>query len=486
MYNISPIEVYIENRSAAPANVFNMAQYQQHAQSTTQKANKKQQPNASAYKVSAEAQNSHVVMPSGQNSQGNTSNPLELEAQIAGTYASKRSGQQPLADAAGNVSNTYFSYYQRRQENAISKSPTVTQKNLQFSTPVVKTPGMNTAGIPKDSDNSPPRSHNPRSQNTDITPLTDKSNLKLENEKTSLGPDASRKAVSNLNLEPKYKLKEQQEGGLRIGNQLRGGLGVEYQLKRDAQVATTQNTSFLIKQAEMQGTMELHELQEQTAEDNMSFQDGLNKAQKGGAGSKKSPIDLTQYGISNRQQPYVDHLVQNFSLYQAQGTKEVEKMLQYLYSKNQLSNTYEVLAQIGQLKNKQILKSQSSNMKMIQPDEVRELHDLLRTNPDVIALNLDKQTQEEIIETLTALTKYEQEGKVHREHIYLQNEAIKGKRNYEELYYRQRSLKHQQTFLEMLEKKMARVEGKPNQELDPAENLRPKYLDDEQKIRRRR
>lgn len=68
----------------------------------------------------------------------------------------------------------------------------------------------------------------------------------------------------------------------------------------------------------------------------------------------------------------------------------------------------------------------------------------------------------------------------------MQNEAIKGKRNYEELYYRQRSLKHQQTFLEMLEKKMARVEGKKNQELDPKDNLKPKYLDDEQKIKRRR
>ena len=59
----------------------------------------------------------------------------------------------------------------------------------------------------------------------------------------------------------------------------------------------------------------------------MSFQDGLNKIQKGAAGSKKSPIDLNQYEISNKQQTYIDHLVQNFSLYQAQGTKEVEKML---------------------------------------------------------------------------------------------------------------------------------------------------------------
>lgn len=36
---------------------------------------------------------------------------------------------------------------------------------------------------------------------------------------------------------------------------------------------------------------------------------------------------------------YIDKLLKNFSLYQVQGTKEVEKMLQYLYNKNQLSNT---------------------------------------------------------------------------------------------------------------------------------------------------
>ena len=138
----------------------------------------------------------------------------------------------------GNLNNPYLSYYKKRQESIHNKSP-VTQKNIQFSTPAVKTPGMNNAGIQKDHDNSPPRSHNPRSHNTDITPLTDKSNLKMENERTSIGNDASRKAISNLNLEPKYKLKEHQEGGLRVGNQFRSSPGVDHQQKKDAQIATT-------------------------------------------------------------------------------------------------------------------------------------------------------------------------------------------------------------------------------------------------------
>jgi len=75
---------------------------------------------------------------------------------------------------------------------------------------------------------------------------------------------------------------------------------------------------------------------------------------------------------------------------------------------------------------------------MIRPEELQEMHNLLADNPDVIARSLDKDTQQEIIDTLTSLRKYQQSGKVHREHIYLQSEAIKGKRNYEELYYRAR------------------------------------------------
>ena len=146
-----------------------------------------------------------------------------------------------------------------------------------------------------------------------------------------------------------------------------------------------------------------------------------------------------------------------------------------------------MLTLIGQLKNKQILKSSSSAPNhQIQPEDMRELHDLLRTNPDVIALNLDKSTQEEIIETLTTLTKYVQEGKAHREYLYLQNEAIKSKRNYEELFYWQRQNHQKQTYLEMLERKMSRVNGKQNEELTPSDNLRPKYLDDQDKQKRRK
>jgi len=38
----------------------------------------------------------------------------------------------------------------------------------------------------------------------------------------------------------------------------------------------------------------------------------------------------------------------------------------------------------------------------------------------------------------------------------------------------------------MLEKKMARVDGKKNQELEPTDNLRPKYLYDAARIKRRK
>ncbi len=107
----------------------------------------------------------------------------------------------------------------------------------------------------------------------------------------------SRKAVSNLNLEPKYKSAREQQEVLRVGHQFRS---IDHRSKKDAQISTGQNTSYLIKQAEMQAPTELHELREQTAEDNMSFQDGINKIQRGAAAVKKAQIDLNKYGISNK------------------------------------------------------------------------------------------------------------------------------------------------------------------------------------------
>jgi len=93
----------------------------------------------------------------------------------------------------------------------------------------------------------------------------------------------------------------------------------------------------------MQGSMELQELQEQTAEDNMSFQDGMNN-QANSKVSRRSVNDQVGIGISNMSQKYIDSMMKNLSLSQAQSSKEVEKMLQYLYSKNQLSNTFEALS----------------------------------------------------------------------------------------------------------------------------------------------
>ena len=121
----------------------------------------------------------------------------------------------------GNLNNPYLSYYKKRQESIHNKSP-VTQKNIQFSKSAVQTPGMKNAGVHKDERSSPYRSNN-----TETSPITDRSgHLKLENERTSMGNEAnSRKAVSHLKLEPKYKSVRHQDGGLRVGNQFRSNSG---------------------------------------------------------------------------------------------------------------------------------------------------------------------------------------------------------------------------------------------------------------------
>ena len=50
----------------------------------------------------------------------------------------------------------------------------------------------------------------------------------------------------------------------------------------------------------MQASMELHELQEQTAEDNQSFQEGANRIFKGSGSLQKTPKKANKYSISNK------------------------------------------------------------------------------------------------------------------------------------------------------------------------------------------
>lgn len=345
MYNISPIEVYIENRSAANTNhVFHSLQNQQQTSSTNQRINNMQKVSPSKPIVDA-SMNLSPGRPQGQNTLSNI--PKGVDGQLALNQPAKRTSQAPHPGNLGNLNNPYLSYYKKRQESIQNKSQAVMQKNLQLNVVQQQTPKMKNAGVQKDhSGVTSPK----RSNQTDVSPITEKSGyLRVEFEKHAPGLEAaSRKAVSNLKLEPKYKSKDIPDAGVQSGSPLQLTSNKVQEERGDVQAQRTQSnyqnsTSYLVRQAEIQGSMELQELQEQTAEDNMSFQDGMNN-QANSKVSRRSVNDQVGIGISNMSQKYIDSMMKNLSLSQAQNSKEVEKMLQYLYSKNQLSNTFEALS----------------------------------------------------------------------------------------------------------------------------------------------
>lgn len=80
----------------------------------------------------------------------------------------------------------------------------------------------------------------------------------------------------------------------------------------------------------------------------------------------------------------------------------------------------------------------------------------------------------DIVDTLTELTKYAAKGKAREDGLYLRNEAIKSKRNYEELYYKARGDKGKSSYIDMLERKLNRP-GVDRE--DPIQNLKPTFAD---------
>ena len=56
--------------------------------------------------------------------------------------------------------------------------------------------------------------------------------------------------------------------------------------------------------------------------------------------------------------------------------------------------------------------------------------------------------------------------------IYLNEETVKNKRNYEELYYKQRHQDRMNSYLDLIEKKMKKPKGHSK------DNLKPRYMEE--------
>ena len=81
---------------------------------------------------------------------------------------------------------------------------------------------------------------------------------------------------------------------------------------------------------------------------------------------------------------------------------------------------------------------------------------ILQQDPDLIAQGLEKKKLLELLKALSDLQKYAVEKKVFKPDIYMRTETVKNKRNYEELWYRDRQERRTEAFLSLLKQRMQR------------------------------